>query len=122
MRTDERDIDMIDTPITVSDDTFDRSVLEAKVPVLVDFWAPWCGPCRMVAPVLEDLARELAGRVLVAKVNTDEHQEQALRYGVQGIPTLIIFQDGQEVDRVVGALPKAALKARLEPRLATAVA
>lgn len=113
---------MIDTPITVTDDTFDQAVLQAGLPVLVDFWAPWCAPCRIVAPALEELAKELSGRVVVAKVNTDEHQLAAHRYGVQGIPTLILFHNGQEVDRVVGALPKAALKARLESNVPVAVA
>jgi thioredoxin 1 len=113
---------MIDTPIPVTDDSFEREVLQAGLPVLVDFWAPWCGPCRFVAPILEELAGELAGRVVVAKVNTDEHQLAALRYGVQGIPTLILFHDGREIDRVVGALPKAALRERLEARLPVAVA
>jgi thioredoxin len=113
---------MIDTPITVSDETFDKAVLHAGLPVLVDFWAPWCGPCRMVAPALEELARDLSGRLLIAKVNTDEHQLSALKFGVQGIPTMILFRDGHEVDRVVGALPKAALKSRLEAQLAVAVA
>ena len=113
---------MIDTPIAVTDDTFDQAVLQSGLPVLVDFWAPWCAPCRMVAPALEELAGELAGRVVVAKVNTDEHQLAALRYGVQGIPTLILFHDGQEIDRVVGALPKSALRERVEARLLVAVA
>jgi thioredoxin 1 len=111
---------MHDSPIHVTAESFDRAVLRSRLPVLVDFWAPWCGPCRTVAPILEDLARELAGRVVVAKVNTDEHPAPAQQYGIQGIPTLILFAGGREVDRVVGALPKAPLRARLEPHLGAA--
>jgi thioredoxin 1 len=101
---------MSNEPIHVSDEKFDEIVGQAELPVLVDFWAPWCGPCRRVAPILDDLAREYAGKIVVAKVNADEHQESALRLGVQGIPTLILFKDGQEVSRQVGVLPKFVLK------------
>ena len=106
-------------PIEVSDQEFQTKVVDAGGPVLVDFWAPWCGPCRMVAPVLEELAGQYGDRLTIAKVNTDEHQEHAGRLGVRGIPTLILFQGGREVDRIVGALPKAALQARLDAALAT---
>lgn len=101
----------------VGDRDFEKTVLKASLPVMVDFWAPWCGPCRMVAPFVEELAREYAGRVLVAKVNTDEHQEWAGRLGIRGIPTLIFFKNGVEVDRIVGAVPKKVLRERLEALL-----
>jgi thioredoxin 1 len=97
-------------PIHVNDNTFEQAVLKSKIPVLVDFWAPWCGPCRMVAPSLETLAQEFAGRLLVAKVNTDDNPEWAVRYGVQGIPTMLFVRDGKVVQEQVGALPLIALR------------
>jgi thioredoxin len=103
-------------PVAVSDAEFESTVMASKRPVLVDFWAPWCGPCRMVAPFLEAIAGEMAGRVTVAKVNTDESSDWANRLGVRGIPTMILFKDGQELDRQVGALPKDALKRWLESK------
>ena len=108
-------------PIEVSDQEFRSKVLEAEKPVLVDFWAPWCGPCRMVAPVLDELAGTYAERLTIAKVNTDDNQEVAGQLGVRGIPTLILFSGGREVERIVGALPKAALQARLESALGAQV-
>ncbi len=104
-------------PLHVGDGNFEEEVLQSELPVMVDFWAPWCGPCRKVAPVVEELAQEYAGRVLVAKLNTDEHQDWARHLGIRGIPTLIFFKRGQEVDRVIGAVPKATLKDRLEALL-----
>ena len=104
-------------PLQSTDDQFEDAVIHSDVPVLVDFWAPWCAPCRMVAPVLEELAPEYAGRLKIAKVNTDENQINAAGYGVRGIPTMVLFKDGSEVDRAVGALPKVQLKRWLETAL-----
>ncbi len=104
----------------VSEATFAQEI-EGSIPVLVDFWAPWCGPCRMVAPVLEQLAEELAGRLRVVKLNVDENPRTAAAYGVQGIPTLYLFRDGAPVARAVGYVPKDQLLAALAPYLAPAV-
>ena len=101
-------------PVHVTDDTFEEMVLRAPVPVMVDFWAPWCGPCRMVAPIVEELAEKYDGRAVVAKINTDENVKVASQLGIMGIPTLILFKDGQEVDRVVGFAPGHALETKLK--------
>jgi len=110
------------TPVHVSDEEFEQTVLKAEKPVLVDFWAPWCGPCKMIAPAVEELAKEYDGKAMVAKVNTDEHPLWASRFGIMGIPTLIVFHGGKEVDRVVGAVRKEVLKGKLEKVLTTAAA
>jgi thioredoxin 1 len=104
-------------PVHVSDEAFEEVVLNAQVPVLVDFWAPWCGPCRMIAPIVEELAQEYDGRVLMAKINTDENVGIAGDLGIMGIPTLILFKDGQEVDRVVGYAPRHVLEKKLKAAL-----
>ncbi|WP_036483703.1 thioredoxin [Myxosarcina sp. GI1] len=101
----------------VTDSSFTEQVLESEVPVLVDFWAPWCGPCRMVAPVVEEIAEQYEGQVKVVKLNTDENPQVASQYGIRSIPTLMIFKDGQRVDMVVGAVPKTTLANTLEKYL-----
>lgn len=93
----------------VSDDAFEREVLKSDVPVLIDFWAPWCGPCKAIAPVVEDLAKEYEGRLKVVKMNVDDNPQTPSRYGVRGIPNLILFKGGQVKDQIVGAVPKAQL-------------
>ncbi len=104
--------------VAVTDEKFSSTVIRSELPVLVDFWAPWCGPCRMVAPLMEELAGEYAGRLSIAKINTEEDQQRAIEYGVQAIPTMILFKDGVEVDRLVGALPKPMLKLWIERAVA----
>lgn len=101
----------------VTDATFDEKVIDSEVPVLVDFWAPWCGPCRMVAPVVDEIAIQYEGQVKVVKVNTDENPQVASRYGIRSIPTLMIFKAGQRVDMVVGAVPKSTLANTLDKHI-----
>jgi thioredoxin 2 len=104
-------------PVTVTDASFAADVERSPVPVLLDLWAPWCGPCRTIAPMVESLAREMAGKVRVAKLNVDENPATAARFNVRGIPTLLILKAGREVDRVVGVQPKAEIARRLHAQL-----
>jgi thioredoxin 2 len=104
-------------PLTVTDATFAADVEHSPLPVLVDAWAPWCGPCRVVAPAIEELANELAGKVRVAKLNVDDNPQTAARFDVRSIPTMLVMVNGREVDRIVGALPKAAIRQRLDRAL-----
>lgn len=98
----------------VTDQNFADQVLKSKLPVLVDFFAEWCGPCKMIAPLVEELAGEMEGKALIVKLNVDESMDTAQTYGVMSIPTLIFFKDGKEVDRMVGAMPKDAMQEKLE--------
>lgn len=105
-------------PIHVTDEAFEQEVLQSQTPVVVDFWAPWCGPCRMVGPILDDLAKQYAGKVTIAKINTDENPQWATKYGVQGIPTLLFIQGGEEVDRIVGAGSSQSYQTKIDAMLA----
>ncbi len=103
--------------VPVTDSSFNQQVLESELPVLVDFWAPWCGPCRMVGPVVEEIASQYEGQIKVVKLNTDENPNVASQYGIRSIPTLMIFKGGQRVDMVVGAVPKTTLANTIEKHL-----
>jgi thioredoxin 1 len=104
-------------PIEVTDQTFEDLVLKADLPTLVDFWAVWCGPCKMIAPVLEEIAQEYEGQVQVTKLDVDHNNDSAFKYGVMSIPTLILFKDGQPAERIIGYMPKEKLLQRLKPHL-----
>jgi len=104
-------------PTVVTDVTFDSEVIEANLPVLVDFWAVWCGPCRLIAPIVDDIAAEYEGKLKVMKLDVDENQTTAMSFGVMGIPTLILFKGGQPVERITGYMPKERLLAKLTPHL-----
>ena len=99
--------------IEITDENFKKEVLESEKPVLVDFWAPWCGPCRMVAPIIEQVAENMDGKIKFAKLNTDENQKTARDFQIMAIPTLMIFKDGKEIDRIIGYKPKDQLEEQL---------
>ncbi len=103
-----------DKVIQINDNDFDQHVIKGKGLILVDFWAEWCGPCRMVAPILEELAVEYEGQITVTKLNVDENQGTAARFGIRSIPTILFFKDGSQVDQVIGALPKSAFKSKVQ--------
>jgi thioredoxin 1 len=97
----------------VNDQTFQNEILESKSAVVVDFWAPWCGPCQMLSPILDEAAKEMGDKIKFAKVNTDENQKTAMDYQVMSIPTLLVFKDGEEVDRIIGLMPQKDIEERL---------
>ena len=111
---------MFDEPINVNDEAFEKTVIDSEIPVIVDFWAPWCGPCKMVGPILDKIAKEFAGKVIVAKVNTDDDSEWANKYGVQGIPTMLFMTNGKVIHQQVGALPEPMLRTVLDQFLSVA--
>ncbi|MBM3240718.1 thioredoxin [Candidatus Poribacteria bacterium] len=100
--------------LEIKDDNFEAEVLKSDIPVLVDIWAPWCGPCRIVGPIIEELANEYAGKMKVGKLNVDDNSETAMKYQIQSIPTILIFKGGQEVQRLIGARPKPAFKKEID--------
>lgn len=105
--------------ITLTDANFEEEILKSTIPALVDFWAPWCTPCRVVGPIVEELANEYAGKLKVGKMNVDEHQIGAEKYGVMSIPTLLLFKDGKPVDSIIGAQSKEVIKQKIEAVLAS---
>lgn len=105
-------------PITVTDDTFEEEVLKSSLPVIADFWAGWCAPCRQIAPVLEEIATEYDGQLKVAKLEVDRNPQMAFRYSIRSIPTMIVFKDGQPIETLMGFMPKKELVKKLEPHLA----
>ena len=108
---------MSDKIITLTDDSFENDVIKSEIPVLVDFWAEWCGPCKMIAPILDDVADEYEGKVTIAKLNVDQNNASPAKYGVRGIPTLLIFKNGELADTKVGALSKTQLKEFIDAQL-----
>jgi len=108
----------MEKPVEVDDTTFEEKVINEKTPVLVDFWAPWCGPCRAVAPILDELAEEYKGKMTIARLNVDEAPQSASKYGISAIPTMLLFKDGKPVSQIVGFRPKPELKKALDETLA----
>jgi thioredoxin 1 len=101
-------------PVTITDDNFSTEVINSDKPVLIDFWAVWCGPCKMIAPIVEELAGEYEGKLKVGKLDVDNNQQSAIKYGVRSIPTLLIFKGGKVVETIIGAVPKVHIKQKLE--------
>jgi len=108
---------MSDKIVNLTTDTFKTTIAGATTPVLVDFWAPWCGPCKAIAPILEELAEEFAGKLRIAKVNIDDNAEIATEHGIRAIPTMLLFKNGKLVEQIVGMLPKATLKEKLQAQI-----
>jgi thioredoxin len=104
-------------PITLTDDNFENEVIKSDKPVLIDFWAVWCGPCKIIAPVVEELATEYEGKIKVGKLDVDENQQSSIKYGVRSIPTLLIFKDGKVKDTIIGAVPKSQIVQKLNSAL-----
>ncbi len=105
--------------LDVTDADFDQEILQSPLPALVDFWAAWCGPCRMIGPIVEEIAEEYKGRVKVAKMNVDDNANTPARYGVRGIPALLVFRNGEQIDQIIGAVPKAQVMSLVEKVLAS---
>ncbi len=106
-----------DKVVQITDDNFDEQVIKKKGLILVDFWAEWCGPCRMVAPILDELAEEYEGQVTIAKLNVDENRQSSTRFNIRSIPTLLFFKDGAQVEQIIGASSKSAIKAKVQQHL-----